>query len=226
MRKISNEVLTGTMILACVALFVFFMFKTGKIGLRPETYQLKAVFNTASGLEKNAPVMLAGVEVGQVKDIVLEYGHETRIILDLQLEKRAQIRQDSIASISTMGLMGEKYVEISRGSAGSPFLEPDSTVYGEDPFDFGKIAKKGEEIAETLDVTLKDVRVLVANLNGVVGENKPGVDSIVADLEVTAKNFKEFSDDIKRHPWKLLIKSKEKKPRKTDSGTDRRKRRR
>lgn len=226
MRKISNEIMTGIMVLICIGLLIFFLYKTGKIGFRPEAYEIKAVFNTAGGLEKNAPVMLAGVEVGEVKDIALEYGDETKIILTLQVDSKAKIRTDSTASINTLGLMGEKYVEVSRGSAGTAFLKPGSTIAGEDPFQFEKIAKKGEEIAETLDDTLKDIRVLVNNLNGVVTDNKKGIDSIVADLEVTAQNFKEFSDDIKRHPWKLLIKGKEKKPKKEEKEAEEKRKRR
>jgi len=224
MKKISNEVMTGIVVLLCIGLLMFFLFKTGKIGYRPEVYQLKAVFITAGGIEKNAPVMLAGVGVGEVMDIELDYGDETNIILTLLLDKKAKVRSDSTASISSLGLMGEKYIEISRGSAGMPFLEPGSTIMGEEPFQFERLAKKGEEIAENLDVMLIDVRTLVNNLNGVVTDNKTGIDQIIEDLEVTAENFKEFSEDIKRHPWKLLLKGKEKKPKKEKE--DRRKRRR
>jgi len=225
MRKISNEIITGAIVLAGVALLLFFLYKTGKIGYRPEVYELKATFNTAGGVEKNAPVRLAGVEVGAVKDIVLEYGDATEIIFTLQLDARAKVRSDSTASINTLGLMGEKYIEIGRGFAPS-FLEPGATIMGEEPFEFEKIARKGEEIAETLDLTLKDVRVLVNSLDSVVADNKEGMDSIISDLEATAKNFKEFSDDIKRHPWKLLIKGKEKKKDRDEKKKDRRRRRR
>ena len=224
MRKMSNEIVTGIMVLLCIGLLMFFLFKTGKIGYRPQVYEYKAVFNTAGGMEKNAPVMLAGVEVGEVKNIEFDYGDETKIILTLVLDKAAKVRTDSTASITSLGLMGEKYIEISRGSAGMPFLQPGSTIMGEEPFQFEKLAKRGEEIAENLDIMLVDVRTLVNSLNGVVTDNKEGIDNIIEDLEVTAKNFKEFSEDIKFHPWKLLMKGKEKKPPKEEK-EDRRKRR-
>ena len=225
MRKMSNEIVTGIMVLLCIGLLMFFLFKTGKIGYRPQVYEYKAVFNTAGGMEKNAPVMLAGVEVGEVKNIEFDYGDETKIILTLVLDKAAKVRTDSTASITSLGLMGEKYIEISRGSAGRPFLQPGSTIMGEEPFQFEKLAKRGEEIAENLDIMLVDVRTLVNSLNGVVTDNKEGIDNIIEDLEVTAKNFKEFSEDIKNHPWKLLMKGKEKKPEKEKEDTKRKRRR-
>jgi len=63
------------------------------------------------------------------------------------------------------------------------------------------------------DVTTQ-VNKLLVNLDGTVSDNKASVSQIVKNLETTSKNFEEFSDDIKRHPWKLLIKTKEKPAKK------------
>jgi phospholipid/cholesterol/gamma-HCH transport system substrate-binding protein len=220
-KTLSNEIMTGIMVLVCIGLLLFFLFKTGKIGARPQAYHIKAVFNTAGGTENNAPVMLAGVEVGEVKAIKLTYDPETQVVFTLSIDKRAKVRADSVASINTLGLMGEKYIEISSGSSGAPFVEPGSVIRGEDPFQFEKLAKKGEEVAETLDQTLVDIRKLVNNVDDMVVDNRKGIDSIIADLEATARNFKEFSEDIKHHPWKLLMKGKEKK-KTTDEDDDKR----
>ena len=61
--------------------------------------------------------------------------------------------------------------------------------------------KKADAIADNLDKTLVQVKSLVA-------DNKAKVDNIAANLEQTTANFKEFSEDIKEHPWKLLMKGK------------------
>ena len=61
-------------------------------------------------------------------------------------------------------------------------------------------------IAENLDKTLEQVKILAGNVNDVVSDNKARIDNIVENLESTAVNFKEFSADIKKNPWKLLIK--------------------
>jgi len=74
-------------------------------------------------------------------------------------------------------------------------------VASEDPVETRKLMKRADMIAENLDKTLVEVRSLVA-------ENKAKVDNIAANLESTAANFKEFSEDIKKHPWKLLMKGK------------------
>jgi ABC-type transporter Mla subunit MlaD len=71
-----------------------------------------------------------------------------------------------------------------------------------------KLMKKADAISENLDKTLVEVKNLAANVNVVVSDNKTRIDNIAANLETTAVNFKEFSEDIKQHPWKLLMKGK------------------
>jgi len=66
--------------------------------------------------------------------------------------------------------------------------------------------KKADKIADSLDKTLLEVKSLAANVNGVVEENKPGIKQIITNLEDTTQNFKEFSADVKKNPWKLLFK--------------------
>ena len=53
---------------------------------------------------------------------------------------------------------------------------------------------------------LIEVKGLTENVNGVVKDNKTKIDGMLANLEQTTANFKEFSEDIKKNPWKLLSK--------------------
>ena len=73
---------------------------------------------------------------------------------------------------------------------------------------------RGTGLLEQAQIITKDVTTqvnkLIVNLNGTVDDNKESVSQIVKNLETTSKNFEEFSDDIKRNPWKLLFKTKEK----------------
>ena len=64
-----------------------------------------------------------------------------------------------------------------------------------------KLMKKADSIADNLDKTLVQIKSLVT-------DNRAKIDSIAANLESTTVNFKEFSEDIKKHPWKLLMKGK------------------
>lgn len=207
-RNITNEMKVGILVAACIAVLMGFLYKTGSFSFEKEGYEVKVLFNVVSGVQKNAPVRLAGVEIGQVKNIELSYGNGTKVAVILWLEERAKLRRDSRAYITALGLMGEKYIELSPGSGDAPYLKPGESIMGEDPLDFDALAKKGENIADVLEETLANIKELAVNSNLVVTDNKEKIDGIFENLEQTTANFKEFSEDIKRNPWKLMSKGK------------------
>jgi len=104
--------------------------------------------------------------------------------------------------------MGEKYIEVTAGSSSAPFLEAGGMIYGDDPMQFDALAKKGETIAEALEATLEQIKLLATNSNVVLTDNRQKIDAIFENLEMTTQNFKEFSEDVKNNPWKLMSKGK------------------
>ena len=77
-------------------------------------YEVFAIFSDSGGLKRGAAVTIAGVNVGHVERIGLA-DDEARVVM--QLQAGLQIHEDAIASVKTSGLIGEKYVQISVGSA-------------------------------------------------------------------------------------------------------------
>lgn len=214
MKKIANEIKTGVMVVACLLILAGLTAKVGGMSTFKKGYHLKVQFNYVSGIKKGAPVYLTGVEVGEVKDVQIDYADDgTKVYLNVWLDKSARPREDSKAYIATMGLMGEKYLEITRGSSSSPFLKEGSLIIGKEPMAMEDAMDKAMEIADNLNEGISDLRKLTKSVDLTVVENKTKVDEIIENMNETSKNFKDFSEDIKRHPWKLLIKSKEKKPK-------------
>ena len=71
---------------------------------------------------------------------------------------------------------------------------------------------KADVIAENLNSTLIQLRSLTKHADELL--TKDEIDNTLKNLEATSANFKEFSEDLKRHPWKLIWKTSEKKERK------------
>ena len=207
-RRIINELRVGVLVIIAIAVLLGFLYKTGSFDFKKEGYEVRVLFNIVSGVQKNAPVRLAGVEIGQVSGIALSYENGTKVAVTLWLEERAKIRKDSRAYITALGLMGEKYIELSPGSDDSPYLKPGETINGEDPLEFDALARKGENIADALQETLAYINALAKNTNMVVTDNKEEIDAIFENLEAATENFREFSEDVKRNPWKLMGKGK------------------
>lgn len=202
--KISNETKTGLIVAMAIVVAVVFWVKTNDFTGKP--YRIRTTFNYADGIKPDSIVKLSGIDVGRVEKIKFTYNPETKVELVMALSNAARIHEDSIAFISQSGMIGDCYIGITPGSADKPFLKDGDMVMSEDPVEMRKLMKKADAIAANLDKTLEEVKVLAGNVNGVVTENKGKIDNIVVNLEATAVNFKEFSEDIKKNPWKLLIK--------------------
>jgi phospholipid/cholesterol/gamma-HCH transport system substrate-binding protein len=108
-------------------------------------YHLIARFSSVEGLKNGAVVEIAGVQVGRVKSINLE-DYQAKVILSLQ--ENVKIPEDTIVSIRTKGLLGEKYVRLSPGGSetylkpGEEILETEAPINLEEliaNFVFGKI---------------------------------------------------------------------------------------
>jgi len=77
-------------------------------------YQLQAAFSNGSGLRRGTPVVIAGVEIGRVESVGLEdYEAKVRIVV----QPGVALQTDTIASIKTKGLIGEKYIELTPGAS-------------------------------------------------------------------------------------------------------------
>ncbi|MFA6142931.1 MAG: MlaD family protein [Candidatus Omnitrophota bacterium] len=197
--KISNEFKTGLVVIAALAVGILFWVKTTDFNSRP--YKVKTYFNYAEGVKIDSIVKLAGIEIGRVESIKFDYVPETKIELILSLDKKAKIHEDSIAFISTSGMIGDAYIGLTSGSTDKAFVKDGALIMSEDPVEMRKLMKKADAISENLDKTLIEVKSLVT-------DNKAKVENIAANLEETTANFKELSEDLKRHPWKLLTKGK------------------
>src|SRR6185295_10475730 len=116
----SNEAKTGLMVLVCGAILAGLLFKVGNFTFFQHGYTVKTRFHYTEGIKKSSPVRLSGVDVGEVKSIHLLYGEETLAEVGLWLKDGVKLNTDAKATVATLGLMGEKYVEIKPGTSASP----------------------------------------------------------------------------------------------------------
>jgi phospholipid/cholesterol/gamma-HCH transport system substrate-binding protein len=123
-----------------------------------------ASFDSSAGLEKNALVRLAGVQVGAVEDIRLK---NYRAEVEMRIDPDVRIQTDAKATLASLGLLGEKYVEITPGTAGT-FCEPGDTIFGHASVGFDQIGTMLGDVGEDI----KDVGAILMDLIG--SEAVPG----------------------------------------------------
>lgn len=104
--------------LACLA---YLSIKLGKLEvIGGHIYEVEAVFDSVSGLKPGATVEVAGVEVGRVKAIRL---NDDQATLKMAIRDGVKLYSDTIASVKTRGIIGEKFVALSPGGGGEPLKD-------------------------------------------------------------------------------------------------------
>ncbi|MBU4425215.1 MAG: outer membrane lipid asymmetry maintenance protein MlaD [Proteobacteria bacterium] len=130
MRKFDLELAVGIFMIAGMVCLAYLTIKLGQLEvLGDKGYEIQAVFSSSGGLKTGSSVVIAGVEVGRVKKVILD-DYQARVTMSLPLE--VKIQEDAIASIKTKGLIGEKYIEISPGGLDEN-LEPGGVIRDTQP---------------------------------------------------------------------------------------------
>jgi phospholipid/cholesterol/gamma-HCH transport system substrate-binding protein len=127
MKRSSLEMIVGVFLLAGFASFSWLAVKMGDLDLfKEESYNISASFTSISGLKEGAALELAGVVVGKVTKIELnEEEFEATVYMDVR--KTIQLSDDSIASIRTSGIIGDKFIKLTPGGS-EMFLEPGDMI--------------------------------------------------------------------------------------------------
>ena len=116
MQRIHVEITAGIFLIICVLCLAFLSIKMGQdYVMGSNVYSVTATFGNVGGLNKGAPVKIAGVPIGQVQSVKLN-NYQAEVTLDIANE--VSLREDAIATVKTQGLIGEKFIAISPG--GSP----------------------------------------------------------------------------------------------------------
>lgn len=120
-RSLSLEFWVGLFFIAAVAAVAYLAVGLGDIKIfQSDRYAILAEFDNISGLKNGASVEIAGVPVGEVTAIQLV---DPAARLTLSIDKGVRIRDDDIASIRTKGIIGDRYIKISRGASDN-YVEP------------------------------------------------------------------------------------------------------
>ena len=116
-EKQHTEMLVGIFLLIGLIAITFLALRIGDFQLlNNQQYIIKAEFTSASGLKKGAHVEIAGVSVGKVTNII--FNPETYLAeVHIAIEDSIQVPDDSIASIRTSGIIGDKFLKISPGGS-------------------------------------------------------------------------------------------------------------
>jgi phospholipid/cholesterol/gamma-HCH transport system substrate-binding protein len=160
----------GAFIIATLAMLVAGIFIIGsKQYLFSSTYQLKAQFDNVEGLDAGGDVRVGGVHSGTVHSIVLPHkpGEKVTVIMDLGKSTHEIIKQDSVASIQTEGLLGNQFLAISFGSTGTAGVRDGDTISTLPPLEMSELLNKMSGILDSSQQAIHNATQATANLSSI-----------------------------------------------------------
>lgn len=232
-RNEKLELKVGLFIGIGVFLMFFIVFSISDFYLLKKGYEVRVIFDYVNGLTDNSPTRLAGVHVGEVKNLKIFYDEKagrTRVSLNVWVDGDAKIETDAVARINTLGLLGEQYLEITPGKA-KDFVKSGDMIASRNPANVGMQMEKMGELVGSVSKVFRDMErgdgtlgklltddTLYDDLETIFGRLKRGEGTIGKLLvdETVYDNVEAFTGDIKAHPWKLLHKTPDKKQRPDD----------
>jgi phospholipid/cholesterol/gamma-HCH transport system substrate-binding protein len=177
MAQRSEEIKVGGLVVLAVALFLATLVLVGGVNLlRRKQVNYVTYFKFAGGLDPGSVVRFAGRKVGTVRSADFDPQDTTRIIVRLKVLAGTPVRTDSTAMISSLGFLGDNYVEISAGSKNAPLMAPG----GEIP------AKEVVQVADVINnanVFVLNADRLIGTLGGKLGTTIDNANQLVLNLK-------------------------------------------
>jgi phospholipid/cholesterol/gamma-HCH transport system substrate-binding protein len=200
----------GLFLVLGVGFFTAILFLIGSrqdlFGKHVEFY---AEFSDTGGLPRGAQVRVSGIEAGEVKSIEIPASPASKFRLKLQVRANARglIRTDSLVSIRTEGIVGDKFVFIREGTGTAPEAPDGATLPSKEPFDLGAALEKGSALLDKSSALVENLQGSVTDLHGrldialnSVTRTVDHVDGLVTvvqpDIRKMASNASQITDTI------------------------------
>ncbi len=176
----------GIMTLIAASLLSYMVFVIGDLSFSEQGYSFFISFYSVNGLSKGSTVSMSGVKIGKVTNIEIR---DDQVYVDVYIQdKKMRIRRKSIFTISTAGLMGEKFVEIMpTRDYSSPHVANNDVVPGTDP-------TRMDELFEQGNVLIQKLQELTASAKDIVGD--PELKENTRIMFRNARNASDKMNDI------------------------------
>lgn len=200
----SNFIKVGFFIAGLTLVLMIMIASIGKENsLFDSKTDIKARVPNVSNLKVGSYVELKGIRIGTVSNIQIISEEEVEINMTILEKELKWIKEDSRVSISTAGLVGDKFVEIYKGSKDSRSFEPQKDVLtAEDTADLKKIINKGDSIANVTDrILMKLDNILVR-----IGDGQMIVDTM-SSMNKTASNLEKVTSDLRQAQMGEMVKN-------------------
>jgi len=181
----SRAVAVGAFVIDGVLLFGAGLFLIGnRRMLFNRTFEVYAEFANVAGLEDGAKVRVAGMDAGEVKTIHVPATPSARFRVTLRIREDLHplIRVDSVATIQTDGLVGNKFVQVEAGTDQAQTVAPNGTIRSREAFELSAMLQRMDDTVELVNKTITDL--------------KGGIDQALGSITDTANEAQALMNDV------------------------------
>jgi phospholipid/cholesterol/gamma-HCH transport system substrate-binding protein len=222
----NHNVLVGIFVTAAIVLFGACLFL---IGDQQKAFNRHVVFYTnfhnVDGLPKGAKVRVDGMDAGELVNIQIPTSPALKFRLKMNVEDRLRglIREDSLVTVETEGLVGDKFLLIHSGTGRAPEAPPESTLASKEPFDITKLLEQAQgimsqasttitalqgtmkDVSGRLDTTLDTATGTIRNVDGVVRDVRAGKGTagLLLEDKATATDVRQSLANLRQTTEKL-----------------------
>jgi phospholipid/cholesterol/gamma-HCH transport system substrate-binding protein len=199
----------GLLVAVALGIFMLTILSLGqeqRFWQRKVQYELR--FARTNGLQKGSLVSLNGVTIGSVDELRFPpdpTDQHIQVLINVASNVAERIREDTTAAIRTYGLLGDRYIELSAGSAASAPLAPGSRITSIDPVDYEQVLGQsgGDIVSNVVEVTasLRDVLQSIQRGEGLLGamlRNRELGEATLTDLRQTMANLQDTTRSLDR----------------------------
>ena len=162
---------------------------------------VKALLPDVGGLKTGSSVTMGGMTVGRVTHVNFLNGSKNQIEVTMQVRSdiRQRVKGDSLPSVRTMGMLGDRYVDISMGTEKAGVLPEGAPLVGEPASDFDKALKQANEVMSETEKLLAAINEQRGTAGGLVYDEK-----LYATLTQIADEVRDLIKDFKKNPRRYV----------------------
>jgi phospholipid/cholesterol/gamma-HCH transport system substrate-binding protein len=206
----TKKLIVGIFVGACLLLFGIGLFLIGNnIQLFTKSFDAYTDFAKITGIQNGSKVRVAGMDAGTVTRIDVPARPEDKFRVHLRIVEKLHpiVRQDSIASIQTDGLLGNKFLQIDAGTSSAQLAQNGARLPSTEPFDWGDLIDQVNGVVKKVNVILEEVKapVLLAvaqieaaahSADKLIKHATPEVNGILASANKISANLNEIIDGV------------------------------
>jgi len=198
-----SELKVGLLVVTSIVLLAIgISLISGQVGFFSKTMEIRTLVPDAGGLKSGAPVRLAGVDVGTVHSVEIsgrpDPSQAIEITMSFNRKYQSSLRTDSEAFLAAEGLLGERYINISKGSAGAPEVQPGATIPFHATAEFSELVGGSRDLIDNLNVLTTRLNAVVSSIEsgqGTIGKLVMQED-LYRRIDVTVNNIQKLIADV------------------------------